>query len=662
MPVQPTFPGVYIEEVPSGVRPITGVATSIAAFIDYFSRGPLDLPIRILSIADFQRVFGGLDVLSEASYAINQFYLSGGSEAYVVRVSPAGNPALAATVLVTDGGVVNIFNATAGRRLRGQSVTDPGEWGNFLRLEVDYDTVQPNELIDPQGLQTPGELFNLTVSEVVLRDGRTLTVQTERFPNLTMRPDARNLATEVVNEGSKLVQLDRNGMAELSRPPERPQSTGTQGALLAAPFPIPDGSGLVIDVDPDGPLGPLAVISQAANIDYQGAPAPTTAAAFRPFLEAAIRAAAPANPLFSPLFSGASVRLENNRFRVLLGRTGAGFRADATVTFPNGPTANALGLGGGVVSSQQLVLNPGDDGGLPDAAALRGVRAAKTGMYALEDADLFNILCIPRAAAIPGGDSLLVYQEAETYCEERRAFLIVDPPENTDFDDMQTWLDDNNGLRHRNAAVYFPRVRVADPLNGNRPRSLAPSGTMAGLYARTDGERGVWKAPAGTEVRLRVQELDEVLTDAENGVLNPLGVNCLRNFPVFGNISWGARTLDGADQIGSEWKYIPVRRLALFLEESLFRGTKWVVFEPNDEPLWSQIRLNVGAFMQRLFRQGAFQGRTPREAYLVKCDAETTTQADIDLGIVNIVVGFAPLKPAEFVIIRIQQLAGQIPT
>ena len=207
-----------------------------------------------------------------------------------------------------------------------------------------------------------------------------------------------------------------------------------------------------------------------------------------------------------------------------------------------------------------------------------------------------------------------------------------------------------------------PRVRVADPLNQNRPRSLAPSGTMAGLYARTDGERGVWKAPAGTEVRLRVQELDEVLTDPQNGVLNPLGVNCLRNFPVFGNISWGARTLDGADQIGSEWKYVPVRRLALFIEESLFRGTKWVVFEPNDEPLWSQIRLNLGAFMQRLFRQGAFQGQTARDAYLVKCDAETTTQADIDLGIVNILVGFAPLKPAEFVILRIQQLAGQIPT
>ncbi len=170
----------------------------------------------------------------------------------------------------------------------------------------------------------------------------------------------------------------------------------------------------------------------------------------------------------------------------------------------------------------------------------------------------------------------------------------------------------------------------------------------------------MWKAPAGIEAALRnVPDLDYRLTDPENGQLNPLGLNCLRNFDVYGNICWGARTLMGADQQASEWKYVPVRRITLFIEESLFRGTQWVVFEPNDEPLWAQIRLNVGAFMHILFRQGAFQGLTPREAYLVKCDSETTTQDDINRGVVNILVGFAPLKPAEFVIIRIQQLAGQ---
>ena len=150
------------------------------------------------------------------------------------------------------------------------------------------------------------------------------------------------------------------------------------------------------------------------------------------------------------------------------------------------------------------------------------------------------------------------------------------------------------------------------------------------------------------------------LTDGEIGQLNPLGVNCLRDAPGRGPRRLGrAHARRATTALASEWKYVPVRRTALFLEESLYRGTQWVVFEPNDEPLWAQIRLNVGAFMNNLFRQGAFAGTTPREAYFVKCDAETTTQDDVNLGIVNIVVGFAPLKPAEFVVIRIQQMAGQ---
>jgi phage tail sheath protein FI len=184
---------------------------------------------------------------------------------------------------------------------------------------------------------------------------------------------------------------------------------------------------------------------------------------------------------------------------------------------------------------------------------------------------------------------------------------------------------------------------------------------VAGLYASTDSARGVWKAPAGVNANLiNVQGLDYMLTNDENGTLNPLGVNCLRIFPIYGAVSWGARTVSGADAIASDYKYIPVRRTALYIEESLFRGLQWVVFEPNDEPLWAQIRLNVGAFMHDLFRKGAFQGKTPKDAYLVKCDSETTTQNDINNGIVNILVGFAPLKPAEFVILQIEQLAGQI--
>jgi phage tail sheath protein FI len=277
-------------------------------------------------------------------------------------------------------------------------------------------------------------------------------------------------------------------------------------------------------------------------------------------------------------------------------------------------------------------------------------------LYALEEVDLFNILCLP------GITDTGVLMDAAAYCEERRAFFVIDsPPTAVDPQQMVATVSGTALPKSDHAAVYYPWIYIADPLKNGKLRLSAPCGTVAGLYARTDGDRGVWKAPAGTEASLiGVQALNYQLNDRENGSLNPLGVNCLRSFPVYGAVSWGARTLRGADQMTSEYKYVPVRRLALFLEESLYRGTQWVVFEPNDEPLWAQIRLNLGAFMNSLFRQGAFQGKTPREAYLVKCDRETTTQDDINRGVVNILVAFAPLKPAEFVVIRIQQLAGQI--
>jgi phage tail sheath protein FI len=258
------------------------------------------------------------------------------------------------------------------------------------------------------------------------------------------------------------------------------------------------------------------------------------------------------------------------------------------------------------------------------------------------------------------------------YCVRRRALLIVDPPavwgknKETAAQKAIDGLDalGLSGTAARNAALYFPRLQESDPQSDGRLDTFVPCGAVAGVMARTDAQRGVWKAPAGLDAALNgVQALEVNLNDLENGRLNPLGINCLRSFTGgAGRVVWGARTLRGSDQLADEYKYIPVRRLALFIEESLYRGTQWVVFEPNDEPLWAQIRMNVGAFMHNLFRQGAFQGSSPRDAYLVKCDKETTTQNDINLGIVNIVVGFAPLKPAEFVIVKIQQLAGQIET
>jgi phage tail sheath protein FI len=318
-------------------------------------------------------------------------------------------------------------------------------------------------------------------------------------------------------------------------------------------------------------------------------------------------------------------------------------------------------------SSRVPTANPAVDSAALDLAAYSGDPVAKTGIYALLNTDLFNLLCIPPDVRDADTDKA-VYSIALDFCMQRRAMLIVDAPSawqsaNDIVANNNAALTDLNltGERARNAALFFPRVIEPDPQREGQLDIFVPSGALAGLFARTDTNRGVWKAPAGIDAALSgVQGLSVNLTNEENGLLNQLGVNCLRVFPIVGRVAWGARTMRGADLLADEYKYIPVRRTALYIEESLYRGLQWAVFEPNDEPLWAQIRLNVGAFMHNMFRQGAFQGSSPRDAYFVKCDKETTTQNDINLGIVNVVVGFAPLKPAEFVIVQLQQMAGQV--
>ncbi|MBL8625113.1 MAG: phage tail sheath family protein [Myxococcales bacterium] len=317
----------------------------------------------------------------------------------------------------------------------------------------------------------------------------------------------------------------------------------------------------------------------------------------------------------------------------------------------------SLGSSGNTVLGSQANGVNGNDGGAPTAtdytAAYNVVRS---------DVDLWNLLVLPpdtdTAAAVPLEQ---LWPEASAFCHEERAFLIMDPP--TAWTDTQTASSGVNALRtgltKDHSAVYFPRLKIVE---GGREHVVGPAGAMAGLYARIDANRGVWKAPAGSEADLRgVTGVNLLMSDLQNGAVNPVGVNAIRSFPE-GVISWGARTMDGADAFASEYKYVPIRRLALFIEESLYRGLKWVVFEPNDEPLWAQVRLNVGAFMHDLFRKGAFAGVKPSDAYFVKCDKETTTFNDQNLGIVNIWVGFAPLKPAEFVVLYLQQIAQKLAT
>jgi phage tail sheath protein FI len=585
MPVQVSYPGVYIEEVPSGVRTITGVATSITAFMGRARRGPTNEPTVITSFGDFERQFGGLRVEFPMSYAVRDFYLNGGSQAIIVRLYVApGEDDDGRSRLTVD----NLKLVAA----------SPGDWGKKLRATVDVEVSE--ETRTRLGLGRDDALFNLTVKNSS-PEGTT-----ERFLNLTVTDNARRI-DRVLKAESNMVEWDGNWPSSAVKLPTIKAAHEAWKALLDA---LKTNTPETIDT---------------ARTAYETAKAELDDAATN--AEKELGKALQAKPQVPADITAAETKLA---------------AAEKTMK--------------------------GTDGSALVQTAYEGKKDDKTGLYALDKADLFNLLCILPDTR-DGDTPVAVYQTAMTYCRERRAMLIVDSPaawsknKDTAAANARKGLADLglSGEAARNAALYFPRVIEADPLREGQLDAFVPCGIVAGVMARTDTARGVWKAPAGLDATINgSQGLQVNLNDQENGLLNPLGINCLRSFPVNGRVVWGARTLRGADQLADEYKYIPIRRLALFIEESLYRGTQWVVFEPNDDPLWAQIRLNVGAFMHNLFRQGAFQGKTPREAYFVKCDKETTTQNDINLGIVNVIVGFAPLKPAEFVIIKIQQMAGQI--
>ena len=670
MPATLSYPGVYIEEIPSGVRTITGVATSITAFIGRAMRGPVNKATTINSLGDFERIFGGLWLDSSLGYAVRDFYLNGGSQAIIVRLfaasfakeedrakaqaaaqavadattgadaaaaaaaartkadtyanepekKAADTVAKAAEAAATQTGATNdsvqnvAKSAVAGAAPFAKaklSVGDikleaayEGEWGANLGATVDLDNIP----------DTSPDLFNLIVHD----DASGVS---ERYLNLSVDKDSPRRADKVLEAESKLVRWDGDW------PATTPDLDNLRKAIKE-----------LDDAKKATPPVPATIAQKQDALWLLNQDEVTQAESKYARAKKALKDKQNADP---------SANVDTEKAAV-----------EAT---KKAVETEKQAMADGVSDGSYLTINDF----LPPNS-----KTEKKGLHALEQADLFNLLCIPpyKAADQTLDVDVNLISTAATYCEERRAMLIVDSPK--DWKDKSAAKEkfsdpgaDHVGTNSKNAALFFPRLKQPDPLRDNRSEVFAPCGVIAGVFARTDTQRGVWKAPAGLDATLvGVPQLSVNLTDNENGELNPLGINCLRAFPITGRVVWGSRTLRGADQLADEWKYIPVRRTALFIEESLYRGTQWVVFEPNDEPLWAQIRLNVGAFMNRLFRQGAFQGTTPRDAYFVKCDKETTTQNDINLGIVNIVVGFAPLKPAEFVVIKIQQMAGQIQT
>ncbi|HEY2360458.1 MAG TPA: phage tail sheath subtilisin-like domain-containing protein [Candidatus Angelobacter sp.] len=318
------------------------------------------------------------------------------------------------------------------------------------------------------------------------------------------------------------------------------------------------------------------------------------------------------------------------------------------------PASNIDGLG--VIQPWQLL--GGDDGPPVSNTDLIGTPDLKTGLHALDDVTDVNFV------AIPGASDAGVISQAVGYCGIRRdCVMIADPPGKTTKDAPITdpshvadFLSNKVTTKTSYGAFYYPWMLVDDPVGAgkNPTRFVPPSGFVAGMYARIDNTRGVWKAPAGTEANvIGPLDLEYSVTDSEQDILNPIGVNCIRKFPASGIIIWGARTMGTLSD--PEWRYVPVRRYAIYLEQSIYRGTQWAVFEPNDQRLWAALKSNIEDFLMGEFRQGALAGTTPQQAFAVKCDADLNPDSEVNAGRVNMEVKFAPLKPAEFVIIRISQ-------
>jgi phage tail sheath protein FI len=477
----------------------------------------------------------------------------------------------------------------------------------------------------------------------------------------TVNTGASNTALQIGGAGDTALtfrRFDRGGASNaVVNGQGRSEAAFVQSA--PGPFALPEGSNFSI-ITNNGALG--AKVNAQVNI-ATGATFPNLAQVTAGQLVNAINAAAGGN--FTATVEGASVIVRSNRkgpFYNLQVKDGLK-SPNIQIRFE---TSIKSGYAEGDAASPYIrpavattVLAAGDDGGAISNSDLIGSAALKTGLHAFDDVTDVNIL------AIPGAFDPSVVSQAVGYCTTRRdCFFLCDPPgkttKDTPTEDPPKVLDFvSNQITTKTSygALYYPWMLIADDVGAgkNPTRYVPPSGFIAGLYARIDNTRGVWKAPAGTEASvIGPISLEYSVTDSEQDILNPVGVNCIRQFAASGIVAWGARTL--STQSDPEWRYIPVRRYAIYLEQSIYRGTQWAVFEPNDERLWASLKANIEDFLMGEFRKGALAGTTPQQAFQVKCDADLNPFSEVSAGRVNMEVRFAPLKPAEFVIIRISQL------
>jgi phage tail sheath protein FI len=639
--VMPTYlhPGVYVEEIPSGVRPIEGVGTSTAAFVGYTTKGPMAQPTLIIKWDNYDDQFGGLRDTGKLAqgdpmgFAVYNFFLNGGTAAYIVRVTQD------ATADAAEG---FLLNPKDNSQMMAFTAANPGEWGNDLELRFALKDDSTTHFTLRVGvLDDEGEFKEL-----------------ERFIDLSVADgSAVDFIESKVNDASQLVQVEVQDI-----------STYLLGVSISqdlsevSDFSVVNSKTMTVTVD-----GTTRAVAFGAS-EFTNS---STLADVAMHIEALVRRAVVANDavrdftcdaVSNQLVLTAGTRLTTSSVVV----TGPGDPTDASIDLLLGD-ANDGSERTGQESLNQLLsgaadevsLDGGDNGSPPDKAAYDNVFSA------FEKYRDISIICLPDQTWNTAAEQAII-DAAVAHAEKMKSrMVIIDPPVGTELKTEKSVTD--LGFKPKTyAVVYYPWVKVANPFynaetNPGAPTTLlvGPSGLAAGMWAKTDGKRGVWKAPAGVETSLLgVAGLQYLVEDGEQDSLNPLGINCLRRMPGFGPVIWGTRTL--ATKADPEWRYVPVRRTAIMIEQSIYNGIQWAVFEPNNHNLWSSLRGNIGSFMDGLFRAGAFQGEKASDAYFVRCGlGDTMTQGDIDRGQVIVIVGFAPLTPAEFVIVRIQQKVAQ---
>ncbi len=617
-------PGVYIEEIPSGAKPIEGVSTSVAALIGYAVQGPIGEPVLAHSWDEYKAEFG--EIQSETDHlglAAFYFFLNGGRDAYIGRLAKDAKAAsLPAAALVGRG-------AAAAANVLAISAKSSGAAGNGL-------SIQAVAAVD-------GYHFDVTVK----KDGEKV----EAFTGLSMDDSDASYALAAINSGSNHISVALPAGLETFYK----KATSVSGDLSAISW-----AGVV-----EGMTLTLAIDNLGAKTITLGAPDGGAYDGLKVAAEIQKKVLA-----LGPNYVGFTCGFGSNKLTLTSGKKSA----SSSVAVRPGALASALKLGKAPVGLEKhgtedvvpatmvafQLLTGGDDGVKP------GLDEYADFFAKLKKVRDVNIVLLPGQFLPKNGSGNPVVDAAMNHCETMGSrMLLIDPPPAHELEQSAA-VAALNAPTSTYTALYYPWIKVANPFYNRDTNptaattlTVAPSAFAAGVWARTDGARGVWKAPAGVEASVRgVAGLEYIVEDGDQDQLNPEGVNCLRKMPGYGYVVWGTRTL--STRANPEWRYVPVRRTALYIESSISNGIQWAVFEPNDHRLWSSLRANIGAFMDGMFRAGAFQGQKASDAYFVRCGlGDTMTQDDIDRGQVVAIVAFAPLKPAEFVIVRIQQKVGQ---